>query len=165
MARAGRPNNIHTPVLPRSAHKSARQSAVLAQLRADYELGFQSPYYIMSAAERDLLKFADEQVLDGIVVASDERLSYLTATYTGLRPYVGHPNQTPDLYIRREHVEQFFTHRRYASVGWLNPIDFLIVSAAEREAWPAATLNAWSLIYRNEGYSLFSSDRETIPAR
>jgi hypothetical protein len=138
---------------------------VVIQLHADGELGISGPQYFVSADERDLLMFADEQEFDGVIAASDARLSYLAATYTRLRPYVGHPNHTPDMARRLEHIDQFFSHGRYASVGWLNPIDFLIVSVAESRELPSAILDEWSLIYRNDSYSLYLNDRDTDPAR
>jgi hypothetical protein len=60
-------------------------------------LGVERPGFYLSRDEREMLRWIDDQGQTGVLLGNDQRLNYLAATYTPLRPYVGHHLTTPDL--------------------------------------------------------------------
>jgi hypothetical protein len=63
----------------------------------------------LTSEGRDVLKRLDgDDLLGGLVVCEDERLSYLTIAETRLRSWVGHALETPGYAERRREVDDLF---------------------------------------------------------
>jgi hypothetical protein len=101
--------------------------------------------------ERDVFRWMDARRLDGVLLCSDNRVSYLAATYTAARPYTGHPDLTPDRLRRFTEVRRW---RDDADPGtWDPPPDYVLVP---REDGPAPPDGAtWQVLHENADLVLY----------
>jgi hypothetical protein len=61
----------------------------------------------LTASEREMFRWIDEHRLGGILYTPNGLVSYLSATYTPVRPFYGHPFNTPRYAHRREIGNRF----------------------------------------------------------
>lgn len=83
--------------------------------------------FYLSSAERDLFARLDRQALTGVLLCPDGKVSYLSAVYTPMRPFGGHPFLTPDYARRLDEMRAFFEHAQGGP--WLRAIDYVLVRA------------------------------------
>jgi hypothetical protein len=107
--------------------------------------------YFLTPAERDMFAWIDRQGFDGVLLSPDAKLSYLSATYTAVRPYVGHWSETPQRVKRTEEIRAWFEHGKAG--GWLAGIDYILI--AKKEVRSIHGLGDWELAYGNEDLLLF----------
>jgi len=104
----------------------------------------------LGETQREMLAWIDRTKLRGVLLCADTRLSYLAATYTGVRPYFGHLNNTPHIHWRWQEVAAW--QRRGETGPWLSSIDYVLI---ERTDPPAAfDWSRWSELHRNHDYIL-----------
>jgi hypothetical protein len=104
--------------------------------------------------ERDVFRWMDTHVLDGILLCSDVRLGYLSATYTRARPYCGHVANTPDIVPR---LKQLVRWKDGADPGpWDPPPDLVLVPRDGSVAPPSEA--DWHVLYENESLVLHGRD-------
>jgi hypothetical protein len=100
--------------------------------------------------QRDIFAWMDGAKLTGVMLCADPRMSYLSATYTGVRPYFGHLANTPDVHRRWREVSAW--QRRGESGAWFNLIDYILI---ERRNPPVGfNREHWRELYGNSGYVL-----------
>jgi hypothetical protein len=85
----------------------------------------------LGPAERGMFRWMEAEGLDGVLLSSDERLSYLSATYTSVRPYLGHVLYTQHFLFRSRQIKDWFEGRR--EVEWLDPIDYILVPGVHQD--------------------------------
>jgi hypothetical protein len=104
----------------------------------------------LEPAQRDVLRWMDRAGLDGVLLTREPRLGYLAATYSGVRPYLGHVVNTPEPYRRWQEIKAW--HTAGETGPWYRDIDYVL---AERRNPPAAFAWAeWRELYRNDEYVL-----------
>lgn len=74
--------------------------------------------------ERDALEWLEERGIEGILFCDQKELSYISATYTRVRPYYGHLYNTPDYH------ERFNGSRNNRWVEGQEP-DYLLLTSRE----------------------------------
>jgi len=82
--------------------------------------------------------------------------SYLSASYTGLRPYIGHHLMTPDIEQRLQQVQDWTLGRGVHP--WMSRIDYILVD--KRLAMPLLERAGWRTIYENESLELLERRTE-----
>lgn len=104
----------------------------------------------LSVTQRSMLQWMDRAGLRGVLLCADPRLSYLSATYSGVRPYYGHLANTPAVQRRWSEVKAW---QRRGEVGaWLDTIDYVLI---ERRDPPAGfDWTRWRELTRNEDFIL-----------
>ena len=106
----------------------------------------------VSYVPNDLRALYREMSLRGIrgVLLCDDRIaSYLAASYTQCRPYLGHFWLTPDFQARLERVRRWFVTGR--DDRCLSECDLVLT----RGPLPPAAVPAWERILRSGGWSLY----------
>jgi hypothetical protein len=112
----------------------------------------------LAAEQREMLVWMDRANLRGVLLAPDARLGYLSAAYSGVRPFLGHLNNTPDI---RSRWADFSRWQREGRVGpWFEEVDYLLI---DRRNPPAYDWSAWRELHRNGEYLLLS--RRTTATR
>jgi hypothetical protein len=112
-----------------------------------------------TAGQREMFDWMDNANLRGVLLCYDIRLSYYSAAYTGVRPYYGHLNNTPDIRDRWKRISAW--HRLGETGAWLNTIDYVLI---ERSRPPKSFDHAqWRELHGNQEFVLFV--REGIPSR
>ncbi len=104
----------------------------------------------LTGNQREMLAWIDRAKLDGVLLSSDTRLSYLSATYTGVRPYYGHLNNTP--YIHWLWREVAAWHRRGEVGTWFHAMDYILIDRTDPPA--AFDWSGWTELHRNQDYLL-----------
>ena len=107
--------------------------------------------YFLTPAERDMFAWIDRQGFDGTLLCPDAKLSYLSAAYTGVRPYIGHWSETPELEKRAEEIRAWLAHGRTGR--WLAGIDYILI--AKREIRSVHGLWDWEMAYENDELLFF----------
>jgi len=102
--------------------------------------------YFLTPAERDMFSWIESQGLDGVLLCPDGKLSYLSATYTAVRPYFGHWSETPQLQKRIEEVRCWFEEGKEGS--WQAEIDFILIARTQIRSFHR--LADWEIAYENE---------------
>lgn len=109
--------------------------------------------------QREMYGWMDRMNLRGVLLCFDTRLSYHAATYTGVRTYYGHLNNTPNIGRRWREVAGW--HRQGITGAWLQTIDYVLI---ERTNPPAAfDWSQWTELHRNRDYILLGR-RDASPA-
>jgi hypothetical protein len=109
-----------------------------------------SPLY-MSPGERNMFEWVDAKRLRGVLATPYPNTSYLAATYTPLRPYYGHPYNTPNYAARVAQVESWLTTGK-AELS--PPADYVLLERGHvqkfvnRSAWEPAYENAEFVLLR-----------------
>ena len=104
--------------------------------------------YFLTDSERDVLNWIRENNLESVALSENANLGYLSATYTALRPYVGHFYNTPHRTIREEQRQAFFNSNGALETEWLNSIECVIASTETADRLVAD--GAWKPVYRNQ---------------
>ena len=114
---------------------------------------------------RAALEWMEDQQLDGVLLCPGEEIewyrahrmtSYLSASYTGLRPYIGHHLMTPDIEQRLQQVQDWTLGRGVHP--WMSRIDYILVD--KRLAMPLLERAGWRTIYENESLELLERRTE-----
>lgn len=104
----------------------------------------------LKATERDAFTWIEKEKRSGVLACSDNRLGYLSATYTPMNPYVGHKFITPDLIERRDQLTSWFQGKPDPTLN--NVVDYVLTTHTEREV---ANFGAeWKSVYANDDYVL-----------
>lgn len=104
----------------------------------------------LSNEQREMFAWMDRTQLRGTLLSFDPRLSYYVATYTGVRPYVGHITNTPEIRTRWRNAMAWL--RQGETGRWLDNIDFLLLDLADVPA--NLDFEQWSEVHRNTHYVL-----------
>lgn len=81
--------------------------------------------YHLSAEQKAMFAWMDRAKLSGVLLCPDPALSYLSATYTAVRPYYGHIVNTPDFSSRTTLVSGWYFGGLTNS--WLDAIDYVLI--------------------------------------
>lgn len=105
----------------------------------------------LDGEQREMFGWMDRANLNGVMLCVDPRMSYLSATYTSVRPYIGHLANTPD--IKRYRWGNVTAWHRRGEIGpWFGKIDYLLI---ERRHPPANfDSSGWAELHSNPGYLL-----------
>jgi hypothetical protein len=110
--------------------------------------------YLPTAA-RDMYAWINMQKLHGVLLAPNEDLSYLSATYTTLQPYYGHRFNTPQVQRRWQELDNW--NLKGVDGAWLDQIDFLLLAPGETPK--GFHSGQWKLLKEHEGYRLYEQVR------
>jgi hypothetical protein len=113
----------------------------------------------LSAPEREMFSWMDRHRLNGVLLCTDPRLCYASATYTAVRPYLGHPGNTPERLVRQQQVQAWMAGS--VSVRWLNPIDYLLLGKTETAK--LRLVPGWERMYENATLVLFGRSADAAP--
>ena len=110
----------------------------------------ESANHHLDREQREMFAWMDAAKLDGVLLCADPHLSYLSATYTGVRPYYGHIANTPNVQRRWREVSAW--QQSGATGPWIDSINYVLI---ERQH-PPAGFNAalWHELHGNGGYVL-----------
>lgn len=110
---------------------------------------------LLTANQREMLAWIDHAQLRGVLLCADPRLSYLSATYTGLRPYYGHLENTPDVHERWRRVAAW--QRQGVAGPWLETIDYILLYRGT----PPVNFDRshWRELHGNGGYVILGRSR------
>ncbi len=104
----------------------------------------------LDAGQRDMLGWMDRENLRGVLLCPEPRLNYLAATYSGVRPYLGHLANTPRAAQRWREIVAW--RDRGERGPWLDGIDYVLL---ERDRWPKNfDLPHWRMLHANSRYVL-----------
>jgi len=104
----------------------------------------------LSPEDREMFAWMDRQGLRGVLLFSDTRLSYYASAYTGVRPYLGHLVNTPDMRIRWLSVSAW--QRRGETGPWMEVIDYVLIRKADPPVGFDRT--GWIELHGNDDYVL-----------
>jgi hypothetical protein len=104
----------------------------------------------LTAGQREMFAWMDAANLRGVLLCFDTRVSYHSAVYTGVRPYLGHLNNTPDIRTRWRDVAAW--HRRGETGPWFQTIDYILIDRSDPPA--AFDQTRWAELHRNAEYIL-----------
>lgn len=102
--------------------------------------------YFLTPAEREMFAWMDHQGLEGVLLSPDAKLSYLSATYTSVRPYFGHWSETPQLLRRTEEVRGWFEHGKGGP--WMEVVDYLLIPRDQLRSYHHAA--GWEIMHEND---------------
>lgn len=111
--------------------------------------------HLLEPALREMFAWMDAARLDGVLLCADARVSYLSATYTGVRPYIGHLANTPDVRLRWREITGW--HRRGETWAGFDRIDYILIRPTDKPAVPAG--ESWRELHRNDGFILLGRAR------
>jgi hypothetical protein len=111
--------------------------------------------YYLSPDEREALRWVDAHHCRGVLLSPNPDLSYLAATYTGLRPYFGHVYNTPNYLARRERMQAWRERGEWDDI--FAAIDFVLVEKNVTASLPRST--QWTCVYENESLVLWQVER------
>jgi hypothetical protein len=107
--------------------------------------------YFLTPDEREMFTWIDRQGFDGALLCPDAKLSYLSAAYTSVRPYIGHWSETPRLEQRAEEIRAWLAQGRTAR--WLAGIDYILIAKEGVRSFHG--LRDWEMAYENEELLFF----------
>ena len=101
-----------------------------------------------------------------LLLAEDERIAYLSLTYTGVRSWYSHPFNTPEASDRKKQVEEYFSQGTVSTIvlrkqglrlerihgEWSDRAIVVVTSAGNK---PPGNLQVEDS-YENEGYSVYA---------
>ena len=104
----------------------------------------------LSDDQREMFAWMNNEKLRGVLLCYDTRIGYHAPVYSGVRPYLGHLNNTPDIRARWRDVAAW---QRQGETGpWFETIDYILI---ERTKPPAAfDWSKWRELHGNEEYVL-----------
>jgi hypothetical protein len=127
----------------------------------------------LRADARQALGWINAQGLDGVLLCPGDGMevyqphrmtSYLSASYTPLRPYIGHHLMTPHIQQRLRQVQDWV--EGHGDHPWMGKIDYIL--ADKKIKLPLLDRRQWQVIYENESLELMArkqrsadSDRES----
>jgi hypothetical protein len=139
--------------------------AFLALFVSDNLLWFASFSNPMTQWQAFALTHDEKNVLDWLsqhqnasayVVSSDQRINYLTSTYTNLRAWRGHDLNTPQVSLRQAEVTAAFSAQE--PIPTRNTV-YYILERAKHSTPPAGS----SLLYSNNSYDVWLSQSGQAP--
>lgn len=98
---------------------------------------------------RALYARIDRERLHGVLLSDDLIVSYLAASYTPLRPYIGHVYNTPRFHERAEQLNEL--SQTGSSRSWFEQVDVLVLRKrlpASDSTWTPVQLGARFNLYR-----------------
>lgn len=104
----------------------------------------------LTPLQREMFRWMDRAGLDGVLLCLDPRLSYLSATYTAVRPHLGHLSNTPRIGNRWNEVRAW--HTAGETGPWYSKIDYVLIDRRNPPARFAWT--EWRELHRNADYIL-----------
>jgi hypothetical protein len=104
----------------------------------------------LSTTEREIFQWMDRQGLDRVLLCPDPRLSYLSATYTSVRPYYGHMFHTPDFERRKKQVDTWFSGDQ--GPRDMSQIDYVLVRKDQVPLWGRRP--GWESLHENKEWIL-----------
>lgn len=115
--------------------------------------------YGLSADEQGMFAEIRRRNLTGVLLCPDSELSFLSATYTRVRPYYGHLWNTPNYPSRVEQV------KAWAQQGikgtWFDDIDYILLNKLGDS--PPLDTEVWEIAIENAEYVLLA--RKSLSAR
>ena len=111
--------------------------------------------YSLTQEQHQLLDWIAEEELDGVLLSGDMDFNYLSATYTGVRPYLGHVFLTPNWQERFAQVAAFFERKSSTEASWFTEIDYVVLSDVQ-ERTGILPENDWRLLKRTDTISLYA---------
>jgi hypothetical protein len=107
--------------------------------------------YFLTSAERDMFAWMEARKLRGILLCPDAKLSYLSATYTSVRPYLGHWSETPQRRQRLEDVRSWFEQGKLGP--WMAGIDYVLIPRKLLRSYHC--VHSWEIAHENEEFLFF----------
>jgi hypothetical protein len=107
--------------------------------------------HYLSREERDALRWLDTHHCQGVLLCSKPAVSYLGATYTNLRPYLGHAYNTPNYAERAARVRKWLEGEEWNDT-W-GEIDYVMVERQAGVSPPATAM--WQCVYENESWVIW----------
>ncbi len=106
--------------------------------------------YHLSAEQRAMFAWMEGAKLSGVLLCGDPALSYLSATYTSVRPYYGHIVNTPDFSSRTTLVSAWYFGGLTGS--WMDAIDYVLIDRRHPpQRYPEA---GWTPLHQSGDYIL-----------
>lgn len=102
--------------------------------------------FYLSTSERAVFEWAEQSKLDGVLLCESTELCYLSATYTAMRPLVGHMYNTPAFEERVRRTAEWFEGR--GSGPWFSDIDLIL--AGRDQPMPLLDRLEWEVAYENQ---------------
>ena len=121
--------------------------------------------FFLSADQRELFDWADTQRLEGVLLHDDTRpelrhVGYLSATYTGLRPWYGHIWNTPDAARRRVLIPAIFLNSAAAPES-IGDVRYLVLARGTPVPAALQQIGDWKTIHETSTIALL----ERVDAR
>ena len=104
----------------------------------------------VSPTEREMFSWIGRAELRGVLLCAEPRLSYYASAYTGVRPYLGHLVNTPDMRIRWLSVSAW--QRRGETGPWMEVIDYVLIRKADPPVGFDRT--GWIELHGNDDFGL-----------
>ncbi len=112
-------------------------------------------FMYLTIPQREIFSWIDQNNLEGTLLSSNYDLSYLSATYTNVTPYVGYWNLTPEFDTRLMQVLKCSEHTQ--SEKWVEKIDYVLI---ENDFFPECLKNlTWFKIHTINDISLYEKVR------
>jgi hypothetical protein len=105
----------------------------------------------LSPGTRDVFRWVNREGVQGVLLCEDATVSYLAATYTSCRPWLGHIHNTPDYQSRLRKVERWL--RTGQDGAWVATIDTLITRAGH--GLPPGAGRDWVRVHGNDDWSVY----------
>lgn len=126
-------------------------------------LGSGSRGYHLDQADRDAMALLHSRFRGAVVLANRQPFNYLTPTYVDVRPWLGHPFNTPDMKQRLATLQQIFQNDRVAPDAVAAEIEVLLVPA-EFSVEDLMTSGGWSEVAAdNPKWQIWQRIRSTEP--
>ena len=107
--------------------------------------------FYLTAGEAEAFRWMDQQGLNGVLLCPDENLSYLSATYTAVRPFFGHGRLTPHFAERFQQVKDW--QKQGKGGPWFADIDYILLS--RKDGCSALPGDGWEIIFANSQLVLY----------
>jgi hypothetical protein len=116
--------------------------------------------FFLTPPEAEMFEWMDKNGLDGVLLCPERDLSYLSATYTAVRPFLGHPTNTPHYSQLLQQVADWRNQGKEGS--WFAAIDYILVKRSE----PILPLprDVWEIAFENSELVLFFRKSQDDPA-
>jgi hypothetical protein len=134
-------------------------NAIFGAGQSRHEVGF-----YLTPEDQEMFSWMERQGLDGVLLCPSIKESYLSATYTSMRPYVGHVYNTPRHRSRAQDVRLWFEQGQTGP--WMGQVDYILIPngpiprAADKAPWEQrlyARVNPyeWEPLHENREWILF----------
>ncbi len=102
--------------------------------------------FFLTREEKQMLTEINQLGLDGVLLSPEPKLSYLSATYTSVRPYLGHTALTPQYEERLGQVEMWRT--KGIKGDWFDMIDYILIK--KKDIPPFFNRSEWIVKLEND---------------
>jgi hypothetical protein len=109
--------------------------------------------FILTPDEWEALTSLRETGERGVFASQNSRLGYLAATYTSVRPLIGHEHNTPDWARRASQTNAWFRHG--GAAPWLDQVDLVLLVRAtysKRRDSLRLTEPTWKVRHENPSF-------------